>query len=181
QVPLGPMNEEELRKVIDASAAKVGLEFEPGLPERMLRDVGLEPGRLPLLSFLLEQLWKHRRGLALTNEAYDAMGGVDGAIASVAEDVFKKLSQRDQERLSRLFIQLVRVGEESEDTRRRAPMRTLGEAARPLIEDLVKARLMVKSSEQGVETVEVAHEAMIRHWKQSKEWVDRARGFLTWR
>ena len=124
---------EELRQVIEAPAAKVGLEFEPGLPQRILGDMGQEPGRLPLLSFLLEQLWKQRRGAVLTNEAYDAMGGVDGAIATVAEDVFTKLPERDQERLPRLFIQLVSVGEESEDTRRRAPMTTLGEEARPLI------------------------------------------------
>ena len=130
--------------------------------------MGQEPGRLPLLSFLLEQLWKQRRGVVLTNEAYDAMGGVEGAIATVAEDVFKQLPERDQERLPRLFIQLVSVGEESEDTRRRAPMTTLGEEARPLVAELATARLLVTSSDQGIETVEVAHEALIRHWKRSQ-------------
>jgi hypothetical protein len=119
--------------------------------------------------------------MVLTNEAYDAMGGVEGAIASVAEDVFKKLPERDQERLPRLFIQLVSVGEESEDTRRRAPLTTLGEETRSLIGGLATARLLVTSSEQGVETVEVAHEALIRHWDRSKGWVNNARSFLTWR
>ena len=117
--------------------------------ERILGDVGQEPGRLPLLSFLLEQLWKQRRGAVLTNEAYDAMGGVEGAIATVAEDVFNRLPEPDQERLSRLFIQLVSVGEESEDTRRRAAMTTLGEEARPLVAELATARLLVTSSDQG--------------------------------
>ena len=182
QVSLGPMDEKELREVVEAPAAKVGLEFEPGLSRRILGDVGQEPGRLPLLSFLLEQLWKQRRGAVLTNEAYDAMGGVDGAIATVAEDVFNNLPEPDQERLSKLFIQLVSVGEESEDTRRRAAMTTLGEAARPLVAELATARLLVTSSDQGTaETVEVAHEALIRHWKRSQGWVNNARGFLTWR
>src|SRR5262249_29048013 len=58
QVTLGPLNEEELREVVEAPAAKVGLEFEPGLSKRILANMGLEPGRLPLLSFLLEQLWR---------------------------------------------------------------------------------------------------------------------------
>jgi tetratricopeptide (TPR) repeat protein len=181
QVALGPMDERELREVIEAPAARVGLEFEPGLPRRILGDMGREPGRLPLLSFLLEQLWKQRRGAVLTNEAYDAMGGVEGAIATVAESVFQKLPERDQELLPRLFIQLVSVGEESEDTRRRAPLMTLGEEARPLIAGLATARLLVTGSEQGAETVEVAHEALIRHWARSKGWVNQARGFLTWR
>jgi hypothetical protein len=58
---------------------------------------------------------------------------------------------------------------------------TLGKEARSLIESLAKARLLVTSSEQGFETVEVAHEALIRHWNRSKGWVNNARGFLTWR
>ena len=29
--------------------------------------------------------------------------------------------------------------------------------------------------------MEVAHEALIRHWKRSQGWVNNARGFLTWR
>ncbi len=175
------MNGRELRQVIEAPAASMRLEFEPGLPERILGDVGEEPGRLPLLSFLLEQLWKQRRGAVLTNEAYNAMGGVEKAIATVAEDVFMKLSEPDQQRLSRLFIQLVSVGEQSEDTRRRAVMTTLGEDARPLVAELATARLLVTSSDQSTETVEVAHEALIHHWKRSQGWVNNARGFLTWR
>jgi hypothetical protein len=181
QVSLSPMDEKELREVVEAPAANVRLEFEPGLPKRILRDMGQEPGRLPLLSFLLEQLWKQRRGPVLTNEAYDAMGGVEGAIATEAEAVFARLPERDQELLPKVFIQLVSVGEESEDTRRRAAMTTLGEEARPLIERLATARLLVTSSDQGIETVEVAHEALIRHWKRSQGWVNNARGFLTWR
>ena len=109
------------------------------------------------------------------------MGGVEKAIATVAEDVFIKLSEPDQQRLSRLFIQLVSVGEQSEDTRRRAVMTTLGEDARPLVAELATARLLVTSSDQSTETVEVAHEALIHYWKRSQGWVNNARGFLTWR
>jgi len=181
QVSLGPMDERELREVVQAPAAKVELEFEAGLETRILADVGQEPGRLPLLSFLLEQLWKHRRGTVLTNEAYDEIGGVEGAISTQAEAEFDRLPERDQQILPSIFIQLVSVGEESEDTRRRALLTTLGEEARPLIESLTKARLLVTGSEGGVDTVEVAHEALIRHWDRSKGWVNNARGFLTWR
>jgi hypothetical protein len=119
--------------------------------------------------------------MVLTNEAYDAMGGVEGAISTQAEAEFARLGERDQQLLANVFIQLVSVGEESEDTRRRAPLTTLGAEARPLIASLAKARLLVTSSEGGVDTVEVAHEALIRHWNRSKGWVNNARGFLTWR
>ena len=53
------MNEEELARAF-APARKVGLEFEDGLVERILGDVGGEPGNLPLLEFLLEGLWQRR-------------------------------------------------------------------------------------------------------------------------
>ena len=81
------------------------------------------------------------RGAVLTNEAYDEMGGVEGSIATVAEAVYTRLSKGDKERLPKLFIQLVSAGEESEDTRRRATMTTVGEDARPLIDRLATARL----------------------------------------
>ncbi len=181
QVALGPMDERDLKQVIEAPAAKMGLEFDPFLADQILDDMGRGPGRLPLLSFLLEQLWNQRRGAVLTNEAFQEMGGVEGAIATVAERVFVRLPEADQTRLARVFIQLVSVGEESEDTRRRAAMATLGDEARPLVAELVKARLLVTDSDQATETVEVAHEALIRHWKRSQAWVNNARGFLTWR
>jgi hypothetical protein len=178
---LGPLAAHELEQVIEGPAAKMGLRFEPGLQARILHDVGQAPGRLPLLSFLLEQLWKERRGAVLTNEAYDEMGGVEGSIATVAEAVYTQLPEGDKERLPKLFIQLVSVGEESEDTRRRAVMTTVGEDARPLIDRLAAARLLVTSSDENTETLEVAHEALIRHWKRSQGWVNNARGFLIWR
>ncbi|MBI3302337.1 MAG: AAA family ATPase, partial [Deltaproteobacteria bacterium] len=49
-VNLGPMTREELKRAVEAPAQKVELEFEPGLVERILDDVGEEPGNLPLLN-----------------------------------------------------------------------------------------------------------------------------------
>ena len=59
----------------------VGLGFESGLDSRILGDVSGEPGALPLLEFVLTGLWEARRGGQLHHAAYDAMGGVQGAMA----------------------------------------------------------------------------------------------------
>ena len=91
------MTRDELRRAIEGPARRVGVTFEPGLPDRILADMGQESGRLPLLSFLLEQLWQLRRGAVLTHEAYGTMGGVEGAIATVAEGVFDRLPEREKE------------------------------------------------------------------------------------
>jgi DNA polymerase III delta subunit len=91
QVNLGPMTEAELKRSITEPAEKSGLQFEPGLVDRMLADVGQEPGNLPLLEFVLAALWEHRQGITLHHDAYERMDGVQGTIASRADAEFEKL------------------------------------------------------------------------------------------
>src|SRR5215469_1879544 len=55
-VNLGPMTPEELDCAIRKPAEKIRLEFEAGLVERIIHDVGDEPGNLPLLEFALSEL-----------------------------------------------------------------------------------------------------------------------------
>lgn len=75
QLNLGPMIREELRDAIVGPAKQVGLSFEGGLVERLLDDVGDEPGNLPLLEFVLRQLWAERRTGELQHESYDLTAG----------------------------------------------------------------------------------------------------------
>jgi WD40 repeat protein/energy-coupling factor transporter ATP-binding protein EcfA2 len=182
-VQLGPMTGDELRSAIERPAAKVGLSLEAGLDHRILDDVGSEPAQLPLMEFVLKGLWDERRSGQLTNAAYDSMGGIKGAIATRAEQIFKNLRDPDQSLVRSMFIQLVRVGDESDDTRRRARVSTLGEDTKPLIRQLVDERLLVTGRDEASqdEIVEVAHEALIRHWKRLSVWVNEARSFLHWR
>ncbi|QLH39072.1 MAG: hypothetical protein HWD60_09120 [Defluviicoccus sp.] len=88
-VTIGPMTRAELAETITKPAEAVGLDFEPGLDETILDEVGEEPGALPLLEFLLEGLWAERRGTRLTYGAYTRLGRVSGAIAHRAEAVFR--------------------------------------------------------------------------------------------
>src|SRR5580692_8532177 len=120
QINLGPMTHEELDCAICKPAEKVQLEFEPGLVRRILKDVGDEPGNLPLLEFVLKELWDKRRGGVLLNETYDAIGGVQGAVATKADELFKGLSPAEQKTLQRVFLRIVRPSENGLDTRRRA-------------------------------------------------------------
>ncbi len=57
QVNLGPMHRAELQLAIEQPALNVEARFESGLVPRILDDVGEEPGNLPLLAFVLQQLW----------------------------------------------------------------------------------------------------------------------------
>ncbi|MBP0019394.1 MAG: trypsin-like peptidase domain-containing protein [Cyanobacteria bacterium SBLK] len=180
-VKLAPMNEEELREVVEMPADKLGIRLESGLTERILEDVEKSPGNLPLLEFALEQLWRKQENGSLTHEAYDAIGGVEKGLAQYAEEVYEKLGEEDRERAQRVFIQLVRPGEGTEDTRRLATRGEVGEANWDLVTRLASDRLVVTScNETGEETVEVIHEALIREWGTLRKWMNDNREFRTW-
>src|SRR5262249_60687371 len=89
QLLLGPLDTEGLRRAIEQPARLAGLELEPGLERRILGDVGDRPGALPLLEYLLLELWHRRRGRTLTLEAYAASGGVEGALAKRANALYR--------------------------------------------------------------------------------------------
>ena len=61
-VNISAMTESELETAITGPARAVGVDFEPGLVARILADVGDEPGNMPLLEFMLDELWKDCRG-----------------------------------------------------------------------------------------------------------------------
>jgi len=178
-VNLGPMRPQELRRAVTEPAARVALAFEGGLVDRILDDVGREPGNLPLLEFLLTELWARRERGSLTHSAYGAIGGVKGAIATRADAVLARLTPDRQEALRRIMIRLVIPGEGQGDMRARAqiPPESAGVEAIRLFAD---ARLLTTGFDEagGHEMVEVSHEALIREWSTYRAWVDADREFL---
>ncbi|WP_326795476.1 hypothetical protein OG946_08275 [Streptomyces sp. NBC_01808] len=129
QLLVGPMSPAELRDAVVKPAAAEGLIVERALTARILKDVDGEPGALPLMSHVLLETWHRRRGRSLTEEAYEAAGGVRGAIARTAERVYGELTPPQQRVARRALLRLVSPGEGSQDTRRPAPRAELAEIA----------------------------------------------------
>ncbi len=177
---IGPMSAEEMRRAIEGPAERAGCALEPGLVDLMLRDVGDEPGGLPLLSHALLETWKRRRGRGLTFEGYAECGGVRGAIAQTAETVLRLLSPSQQAIAKEVFLQLTELGERTPDTRRRVSIQELeslskdATAARQVLNTLAEARLVTL----GEGTAEVAHESLIREWPTLQEWLSQNREAL---
>ncbi|CAA9541206.1 MAG: High-affnity carbon uptake protein Hat/HatR [uncultured Thermomicrobiales bacterium] len=178
---LGPMTEAELRAAIERPATLVGVGLEAGLADRILEDVTAAPGGLPLLEFALAQLWEEQAEGMLTHAGYEAIGGVEEALARHADDVCGALSAEEGD-IRRVFTQLVRPEEETTDTRRRATRGELGEEAWALVARLADERLVVTGRDEatGEETVEVVHEALIGEWAQLREWMGQDRAFRLW-
>jgi WD40 repeat protein len=178
---LGPMNRQELENAIALPAEKLGVTIEDGLTKRILDGVEKQPGNLPLLEFALTELWSNMNNATLTHAAYDRIGGVEKALANHAEAVFVKYPE-EQERMRRIFIQLVHPGEGTEDTRRVASRAEVGEDNWDLAVRLASERLVVSSGKEATdsETVEIVHEALIWGWERLQEWIHANRRFRTW-
>jgi WD40 repeat protein/DNA-binding SARP family transcriptional activator len=183
QIFIGPMTAQELRRAIEEPARTGGWDFEPGLVDLLLRDVGQEPGALPLLSHALLETWKRRQGHTLTLDGYTDAGGVRGAIARTAEVVYEQMDEGQQAIARDIFLRLTELGEAGGDlgpalyTRRRAALEELFPrpeatgAVETVLRTLVDARLITTERE----TVQVAHEALIREWPTLREWLEESR------
>lgn len=183
QVLVGPMTSEELRSAITGPARKAGLDIEDGLVEVLLRDLAptadhhepmaaaYEAGALPLLSHALLTTWELGHGGRLTVADYRASGGIQGAVAASAEEVYAGLTPAQQELARRIFTRLVHVSDDTADTRRRVPRGELllrqGDA-QPVLDAFIGKRLVTANAD----SVEIAHEALLHAWPRLRRWID---------
>jgi WD40 repeat protein/DNA-binding SARP family transcriptional activator len=171
-VLVGPMDAMELRRAIELPARRAGLHLEAGLADAMIDDVAEEPGGLPLLSCALLEAWQQRRGRTLTLAAYEQTGGVRGAVARLAERAWRQLGSDEQAVARRILLRLAGPGEGEAVVRRRVPVEEFltgeDEHAAEVMDALVDHRLLSK----GHDTVEVAHEALLREWPRLRDWLE---------
>lgn len=179
QANIGAMTADERREAIVKPAEKNGWDFQSGLVDLILQDVGEEPGALPLLSHALLETWKRRQGRTMTLQGYYDAGGVKKAITQTAESVYDHLSPEEQTIARGIFLRLTELGEGVQDTRRRVKMGELAktkeqEAVAKVLKTLTDARLV--TAEQ--DSAEVAHEALIREWGTLRKWLEEDRESL---
>ncbi|MFF6913431.1 hypothetical protein [Streptomyces sp. NPDC012466] len=181
---LGPLTTAELREAVTGPAKAVGLELEPGLAELIVREVSADgprgahdAGVLPLLSHALLATWQRRKAGRLTLAGYRAAGGIQGAVAATAERAWTGLDPAARTAARLLLLRLVRLGEDTQATRRRGTRRQLAqESTDPCkteesLEALVRARLVTLDAE----TVEITHEALLHAWPRLRDWIDEDR------
>jgi WD40 repeat protein/DNA-binding SARP family transcriptional activator len=171
-VLVGPMDPDELRRVIQLPARRAGLQLEPGLAEAMIGEVAQEPGGLPLLSCALLESWQHRQGRTLTMAAYRQAGGVRGAVARLAEHAWSGLDTDQRQTARRILLRLAGPGEGEAMVRRRVPLEefttTHDQLVLRVLEALADQRLVTKTED----AVEVAHEALLREWPRLRGWLE---------
>ena len=189
-VSIPPLRETELRAVVSRPAALLGARFETEtladyIAGRTAEESVTDAGALPLLSYLLDDMWTQmvRRGdgmLRLPAQAIEL-----GRVLVERADAFLARHPRSEDELRRvLTLTLATVREGEEPTRRRALRSEFTDAQWRLVSELADHpnRLLVTAAPEGGETyAEVAHEAIFRHWDKLRDWIAAEREFLAWK
>lgn len=186
RVFIAQLRSDQLRTTIEGPAARVGLTLEAGLTSRMVDALGAELGALPLLQHTLDLLWLHREGSVLTQQSYDALGQLAGALSQHADALMERLPAEDQKTARKLLVRLVHLEDGvARATRKRVPMERLRPRSAEsqarfvrVLTELVSARLLTQSEEDKQPTIEIAHEALIRKWPRFVEWLQIDREML---
>jgi hypothetical protein len=177
---------EELGQMIRLPAITAGLRFEKdsrtqqGLDED-LRDAAIQDASiLPLLEFMLDELYRRRAGQVLTFEAYEALGRMEGALANRAEEEFQKLPAEAQASFDTVMRAVVTNSIDDRQTpTKRWALRdelTSTQGAATFVEAFIAARLFqTDQDKEGRPAVTVCHEALLVHWKRLQEWVQENR------
>ncbi|MER0240913.1 WD40 repeat domain-containing protein [Streptomyces sp. HSW2009] len=172
---VGPMSDAELREAITKPARSRGLVVQRSLTDRILREVQGEPGGLPLMSHALLETWRHRKGAALNESAYELAGGLHGAIARTAEGAYAAFTSAQAALARQILLRMVAPGRGTAATRRPIDRTELDfdahQDAEAVLERLAAARLLVIAGD----TVELAHEALITAWPRLRRWVEAER------
>lgn len=178
-----PLSADEMREAIVGPAEHAGVTVETGLVAAIIAEIAEQPGALPLLQYALTEVFERKDGNVLTLNAYHESGGVLGALARRAEELYQQTDAEGQEAMRQVFIRLVNLGEGTDDTRRRAMQHELmalvedEKVVNRVIDALGKYRLLTFDHDPDTRapTVAVAHEALIREWKRLRGWLDESR------
>ncbi|MDP9794988.1 WD40 repeat protein [Catenuloplanes nepalensis] len=176
QVLITAMTAGETRAAIELPAAGAGLRLDDGLTDLILRDLGDDMARLPLLSHVLWATWRYREGHRLTLGGYQRAGGIATAIGTSAERAYASLGEPEATALRRMLPRLVRVGDDGPETARPLPPADLqrglpDDAARRALERFTADRLLTRDAT----VVRLGHEALLRSWPRLRDWIDEDR------
>ncbi|UOG92482.1 MAG: toll/interleukin-1 receptor domain-containing protein [Candidatus Thiothrix sulfatifontis] len=183
---LDPLPLERVSDLIRGPAGVVGLTVEDGLVTAATRDAATADA-LPLLAFALRELYERfGAGGDLTLDEYQRLGSehlnpLENAVQHKASAAIQpdRLGEAAQQALRDAFIpHLVRVNDAGDYVRQAADWEALPAAAHPLLDKLTNARLLVQRSANGIKRVEVAHEALLRHWQLLNGWLREEHDFL---
>jgi len=209
-ISVTPLREAQLLEVVSRPAALLSARFQTDrlavtLARRTAEESTKDTGALPLLSYLLDDMWTRmvKRGdgvLRLPEEALEL-----GGVLVERANAFISHHPGSEDKLRRIFtLKLATVREDGTPTRRRAWRSEFADEEWRLVTELADHpnRLLITAAPEvsatkfvprsaGMEAraastvgqtyAEVAHEAIFLRWDKLRDWIAAERGFLAWR
>ncbi|ALO95951.1 hypothetical protein SHL15_4868 [Streptomyces hygroscopicus subsp. limoneus] len=183
-VAIGTLGRTQLAEVVERPGALVGLDFEPGVVDTIVRETGTDDA-LPLLAYLLQELYfASGPGGTVTEELYLRLGGVPGALARQADNTVAGLGAGVSiDSVLRVLLRFVTV-EGQDVARRHVPLSELDETERHVVDAFIEARLLRTDVAGGAVAsdepcAQVTHEALFRQWaplrQEVETWAERLR------
>jgi hypothetical protein len=190
QINVPPLREAQLYDVVSRPARLLGARFETDglaadIARRAADESAKDAGALPLLSYLLDDMWTKMVERADGVLRLPAQALELGGVLAERADQFLLAHPKAEDDLRRvLTLKLANVREDGEPTRRRARRSEFSDTQWQLVSDLADHphRLLVTATVEGGETyAEVAHEAIFRRWEKLRDWIAAEREFLVWK
>ncbi len=171
--PLAPPRLSALHQMIVRPAEAAGVELHVGLAQRLLDEAGEGPSAMPLIAFTLSQLYERQTASRyISLKAYEASGGVQGAIENCAEGALQGLQVDREKVLPKLFAELVRVNEQELATPLRPPQARLTPDVMNVAKALTEANLLVAGEGGNNQPVlEIVHQTVFDNWGRLREWI----------
>ena len=167
-VLIGRMREDELARVIVEPARRAGVTVAEDVVDMILDESAGQAQPLPLVSVALVRAWDERDGDVIALEAYQASGGLVGAIEATAEATFARLPDASKTDARRLLVRMA-VREGAAWARRPLQRESLPSAAGSAVLDaLAEGRLITVNEGR----VELSHDALLEHWPRLRRWLD---------
>jgi tetratricopeptide (TPR) repeat protein len=186
QVQVMPLTASDLRAAIEEPAKRIDLRFQEGVVDALVRDILGEPEGLPLLQFTLLRLWKTREDKRnrITLAQYRKLGGARRALALTADDFYHSLTNAKRITLERIMLRLALPSGNAEVLRNSVRRETLyfedPSRVDEVIDALADAGLVriTKGDTRADDKIEIAHEALVRHWPMLVEWIEKRRASM---
>lgn len=170
--------QEALREILERPLQAVGYRYDdPTLVDEVVSAVANEASALPLVQFMGSMLWERRdsQERTLLRSAYTTIGGVQGALATHADDVLASMGETQTRLVRAVMLRLITPEGTRRVTSRGAIVEALGAAADDVLLRLSQARLLAVRDVFGETHYELSHESLVKTWDRLAVWLEEGR------
>jgi TPR repeat protein len=188
------LTSQEWKAIVHEQALFSGITFEQkdenneALDTIIIEEAINIPYALPMVSFLLEQLYskateEKTNTTVLQHKHYQALGGLTGAIAYRASTVLQE-SEASEKTISTFFDYFVGVNPEGLPFARCVELADISSntTLANLVKGFIDANLIVSvAGDVDSSAVKLAHDSLFTHWDALKKWIEDSKEYLLWR